>query len=421
MFVRLLLMLLLFAFGLYAAAPVQANDPVSQNNYALELLDKGEYEKALDLLQRAYSLYPYNETIRRNLAAAYVYVAQKEMSHNKYSEAAEYFDLARELIPDNASYSMMRGVALFLAKNYDGSKREFERAISVSGENVDVLFYLGRISYDTGDLILALQYWEKALALDAGNKIIREYAAKVRRELTVEGRMDKGQSSRFEISYDAEFTPGLAAEILDALEGAYNLVGADLNHFPSARVPVILYTKKDYRLVTAGPDWSGGMYDGKIRLPIGGMQELTPQLRGVLIHEYTHVVVYELTRGNVPTWLNEGLAEYEGRKYFNPPMASLGRKAKQGTYLSVPSLEGPFTSLGNNEALLAYQQSYSMVNFMIATYGWFNVKEILLNLGKKMSIEMAIKNALSGFGLDYAAMVQEWQVYMKNEFGGNTP
>ena len=102
--------------------------------------------------------------------------------------------------------------------------------------------------------------------------------------------------------------------MLKALERAYNRVGTDLSYYPSVRVPVILYTKKDYRSLTASPEWSGGLYDGKIRLPIGGAAHMTPMLRGVLFHEYTHVVVRELTKGNCPSWLNEGLAEYSGRR-----------------------------------------------------------------------------------------------------------
>jgi len=404
--------------ALFLALPARAGDPIVHNDYALDLLNRGEYDKALEQLQKAFSLFPYDETLRNNLAVAYMYVGKKELGANRYMEAAENFDHARELVPNNVVYGMMRGVALYLAKNYDAAKYEFERARGISGDTVDILYYLGRVAYDSGDLAAALENLDKALLLDAGNKDVRGLANKIRRELTVESAMGKGHSSRFEISYDAEVTSSLADGILDILESAYNRVGSDLDHFPTARVPVILYTKKDYRLVTASPDWSGGLYDGKIRLPIGGATELTPQLRSILFHEYTHVVVNELTRGNVPTWLNEGLAEYEGRREFNPPMAELGRAAKHGGYLSFSALEGSFGALDNRQASQAYQQSYSLVNYMIGAYGWYNVREILVNLGKGMPLTAAVKKALNGFGIDYPALQLEWQVYMKKEYGG---
>ncbi|GAB7027293.1 peptidase MA family metallohydrolase [Geotalea toluenoxydans] len=406
----------LLAF-LFWPIPSWADDPLIRNDYALELLNKGEYEKALEQLQRAFSFYPYDETLRKNLAVAYMYMGKKELENNRYLEAAENFDHARELSPGNSTYGMMRGIAFYLAKNYDASKFELRRAIDDGNRTTDIYYFLGRAHYDSGELESAVETLVKAQELEPGNKVVAELLEKIRREVAVESKMGKGHSSKFEISYDTEATSSLADAVLDALETAYNQVGSDLDYFPSARIPVILYTKKDYRLVTSSPEWSGGLYDGKIRLPIGGAAELTPQLRAILFHEYTHVVVNELARGNVPTWLNEGLAEYEGRREYNPPMAELGGAAKIGSYLPFSSLEGSFGGLSSKQASLAYQQSYSLVNYMIGAYGWFNVKEILVNLGRRIPVDAALSKALGGFAMDYAGMVREWQNYMRKEFG----
>ncbi|WP_243371252.1 peptidase MA family metallohydrolase [Geotalea sp. SG265] len=395
-----------------------ADDPLIRNDYGLELLNKGEYEKALEQLQKAFSLFPYDETLRRNLAVAYAYVGKKELENNRYLEAAEHFDHARELVPGNTTYGMMRGIAFYLAKNYEAAKFELQRAVDEGNQAIDSYYFLGRALYDSGELELAVESLVKAQTLEPGNKPVTDLLEKIRREMAVESRMGKGHSSRFELSYDAEATSGLADAVLDALETAYNRIGSDLDYFPAARIPVILYTKKDYRLVTSSPEWSGGLYDGKIRLPIGGATDLTPQLRAVLFHEYTHVIVNEITRGNVPTWLNEGLAEYEGRREYNPPMAELGGSARHGgNYLPFTSLEGSFGGFNSKQASLAYQQSYSLVNYMIGAYGWFNIKEILTNLGRKMPLNAALSKALNGFAIDYSGMVREWQVYMEKEFG----
>ena len=128
------------------------------------------------------------------------------------------------------------------------------------------------------------------------------------------------------------------------------------------------------------------------------------------------MVVNDLTNGNCPTWLNEGLAELQGRKIFNQPMAQLGKAVKSGLDLPFTSLEGAFTGLDTHQAALAYQQSYAMVNFMVSSYGWYKVKEILVQLGHGVKIEPAIKKAMADFGLDYAGIVQEWKMYMNREF-----
>ena len=403
--------------SLWTVSPARADDPFVLNDYALQLQAHGNHEKALEQLQKAYSMYPYDATLKRNLAEAYTFVGQAQMGRNEFDAAAESFDNARELFPDEPRYYFFRGIALYYGKNYDAALNELERAKGLGEQSADLFYYLGRVQYDMGDVAAALNNWDKALAIKPEMKQARELADKARRELNVEDKMDKDYSSRFVLSYDSQVNSQLATDILDALEDAYNRVGSDLSHFPTARIPVLLYTAKDYRTVTEGPDWSGGLYDGKIRLPIGGVDELSQMLKSVLFHEYTHVVVSELTNGNCPTWLNEGLAELEGRKIFNRPMVELGKTAKHGSFIPFTSLEGAFTSLNSQQAALAYQQSYALVNFMVTTYGWYNVRQILVNLGTGMKLEPAIGHALSGFGLNYAGVVQEWQFYMKREFG----
>ena len=399
---------------------LHANEPYSLNEYAISLLEKGEHDKALELLQKAFSLSPYDPVLKRNLAEAYTFVGQRQLRDKDFEAAAASFDRARELFPDDPRYYAMRGIALYYCKYADAAKNELERARGLGGDSPDILYYLAKIDYDNDNLLPALEFLDKAIKLKADFIAAREMAEKIRRELSVEKTMDKGFSSRFVISYDAEMKSHLAADILDALEDAYSTVGRDLSLFPTGRIPVILYTRKDYRTVTAGPDWSGGLYDGKIRLPVGGAEVLSQQLKGVLFHEYTHVVVQEITHGNCPTWLNEGLAELEGRKIFNHPLAELARTAKSGNYLDFSRLEGGFTALDSKGAALAYQQSYSFVNYMVSAYGWPKVTELLLQLGTGMKTADAMKKVMGDYGLDYDGVIAEWRGAMKKEFGGGS-
>jgi tetratricopeptide (TPR) repeat protein len=399
---------------------LHANEPYSLNEYAISLLEKGEHDKALELLQKAFSLSPYDPVLKRNLAEAYTFVGQRQMREKDFEAAAASFDRARELFPDDPRYYVMRGIALYYCKYADAAKNELERARGLGGDSPDILYYLAKIDYDNDNLQPSLEFLEKAIKLKADFIPAKEMAEKIRRELSVEKTMDKGFSSRFVISYDAEMKSHLAADILDALEDAYSTVGRDLSLFPTGRIPVILYTRKDYRTVTAGPDWSGGLYDGKIRLPVGGAEVLSPQLKGVLFHEYTHVVVQEITHGNCPTWLNEGLAELEGRKIFNHPLSELTKTAKSGNYLAFSRLEGGFTTLDSKGAALAYQQSYSFVNYMVSAYGWPKVTELLLRLGTGMKTAEAMKKAMGDYGLDYDGVITEWRGAMKKEFGGGS-
>jgi tetratricopeptide (TPR) repeat protein len=339
------------------------------------------------------------------------------MLTGRYEEAATSFDNARELFPEVQRYSVLRGIALYSAKQYDAAIIELERARGVAGETSDLLLFLGRSQYDNGNLPAAIESLDRALELEPGRKEAAALVAKARRELAVEERMDRGFSSRFMISYDAGERTQLADQVLDVLETAYNRVGSDLNHFPTARIPVLIYTRKDYRRVTDSPDWSGALYDGKIRLPIGGAVEMNDILRSILFHEYAHVVVQELTSGNCPIWLNEGLAELEGRRESSPPLTELANGVKQGKLMQLSALERSFVSLQAREAALAYQQSYSLVKYLVSTYGWHKVKDILVGLGTGKGIAAAVASALSDLSVDYSTLYQEWLASVQKEYG----
>ncbi|GFO70290.1 lipoprotein [Geomonas limicola] len=381
-----------------------AGDAASIGADAKALVQEGQYDKAIEELRAGYSLFPYNETLRHDLAQAYLSQAQRNLNLSRFTEAAENYSQARELYPGESRFTLMRGVALYFAKNFDSARAELNQL----GESAEALTYLGKICYDTGDLNGALDNWRRAetLGSDPG---VKKLIAKAERELPVESRMDKGYSSMFDITFDAELPPGLSAEVLDALETAYNSVGTDLGLFPTARIPVLLYTKQEYSSVTNGPDWSGGLYDGKIRLPLGGVSNMTPQLRGVLFHEFTHVLVAEITGGNVPTWLNEGLAQIEEFKEYGAAMAAQGAPLAKEKLLSMRSLSGSFVGLDRESAGLAYRQSYSLTSFMVQRYGWYAMQNVLKNLKDRVKIEVAVSKALADWSLDMPAVQREWR------------
>jgi len=66
--------------------------------------------------------------------------------------------------------------------------------------------------------------------------------------------------------------------------------------------------------VTRAPSWSGAINDGKLRIPVSGVQSVTPELARVLKHELTHSFISQMSSNRCPTWLNEGIAQMEEGK-----------------------------------------------------------------------------------------------------------
>lgn len=281
------------------AEPIDS-DPALHSSYGRELMLRGEYEKGIEQLRRAYLLFPLNETLKRNLAEGYAALGHQFFKQKQFEQSDENFLKAIELYPEEPTYALLRGICTYHLKKYDIARYELQRARALQGDSPELLYYLGLLQYETENRNQAIELWEAALKLSPDRREITELLAKARREMAVESAMDRGHSSRFDLTYDPGVDTGFALAILDVLESAANLVGAELGHFPEARVPVGIYKREDFKTVTDSPDWAGGFYDGKIRLPFGILKEITPSMRGVLFHEYAHVVIFDLTRGNCP-------------------------------------------------------------------------------------------------------------------------
>jgi tetratricopeptide (TPR) repeat protein len=369
-----------------------------------------EREPSLAQLEDAHRLYPYDAVVRRALGAAYGARGRQLMDSRDFAAAAGIFEKGRELYPDDPTFGTLAGIACYLQGQPDLARFQLERARALAGRKQPSLYaYLGRVHYDAGDLRRALEVWGEGLEAAPDDTVLRDLVSRARRDLAVEQGMKTGNSSRFLISYDGSVRADAADLVLEELEGALREVGGDLGWYPEQPIPVILYTKRDYQVVTESPDWAGGVYDGKIRLPVGGLKGMTPRLRAVLRHEYTHAVVRALTLGNCPVWLNEGLAEYEGRRAHDVPLADLQQALPAGGAATLSPPEGAFVALQGDEARLAYETSHSLVSHMIRSYGMHTVRDLLLELGKGARLPEAAGSAFRGVGLSWEQVLQEWR------------
>jgi len=82
-----------------------------------------------------------------------------------------------------------------------------------------------------------------------------------------------------------------ARNILHTLERHYGAIESELSYSPPDSIGVILYTQQVFADITQVPNWVGALNDGRIRVPVQGLSEVTPELSRVLKHELTHSFV----------------------------------------------------------------------------------------------------------------------------------
>ena len=143
---------------------------------------------------------------------------------------------------------------------------------------------------------------------------------KARREFAVDRDFARSEAPHFTLRYEGEGAAAstLGNSIRDYLEEEYGELSSRYNFIPPAPFVVLLYPKQEFHDVTQMPSGIGGLFDGKIRIPIGGLSALTSEVRSVLLHELTHAFVFGKTRGNCPRWLQEGLAQLAEGKTLRP-------------------------------------------------------------------------------------------------------
>jgi tetratricopeptide (TPR) repeat protein len=239
----------------------------------------------------------------------------------------------------------------------------------------------------------AVRSWKEAFRHSANDRL-RDKILKAERELHVGRDYALSLSSHFNLRYDGEVDLELADAVIDFLEEQYWGMADRFDYAPNQPITVVLYPTRQFRDVTQLPEWVGGVYDGKIRVPLGGLGRLDPVAEGVLRHELTHAFVHAKSRGQCPRWLHEGLAQLlEGR--------TVSRGDRQGIVQRLREVAPEeWESRG-----FSYPLALSLTSYLEAHGGFDRLVQVLLHLGDGEEPDQAFTAV---YGENYAALCRDW-------------
>jgi tetratricopeptide (TPR) repeat protein len=327
---------------------------------------------------------------------------QKQEDQELASKATERFQsgdyegaikLYRELLERDAKALAGLGMSYFKLGDYENAKMFLEKASEHNPNDFDVRKLLAFVYYRKDDVEKGLEHAGAGLSLK-GDPELRKLYEKLAKDKGTQDVSLNESSEHFRITFDGYKHGGVSRKVIGILEDAYGTVGKEFGYFPSEPVNAVLYTNRDFYDITQAPEWSGGIYDGKIRIPVRGAEANEAALKKVLFHEYTHSVVRSLT-SRCPLWINEGLAEYFSKSY----------QKKVGQVIPLRSLGSSFSWLGSDKVGMAYWESYSAVSYLIERYGVYRMKEFLQSLSGGTDLEQAFRGA---FGITYSEFVSSW-------------
>lgn len=307
-----------------------------------------------------------------------------------YEVAAGLF---KELAETDKSALSAVGMSYFRLGNYQTANEYLEKALESDANNFVARKTLAFSYYKLDDLEKSIEHAGKALSFDSDPEL-QALFDRLRKEKNVQRNFIEESTAHFKVLFDGYEHGKIDREVVRILEDAYRFVGKEMDYFPAGPVTVVLNTNSDFFDITGAPQWTSGIYDGKIRIPIRGAERQGDLLKKVLFHEYTHAVIHSITQ-RCPSWINEGLAEY----------FSTGNKQKIGQLIPLRNIENSFWGLTDRNVHIAYQESYSAVSYLIEKYGMHRMKAMLESLSKGSDPDEAFRNA---FSKTYTDFIREW-------------
>jgi tetratricopeptide (TPR) repeat protein len=402
----------LFIQGLNPApAPADsAEAPSAPEIPRLPELNENTVNAALiEQAKRAAVDFPAEPSLREYVGTAYLLLASKEIRARRLQEALKLVGEAEQWTLDSSQTATMRAVIYSELQSWELAERWARTALGYGARDnaAEMHHILGKAHYFREDMERAIEEFQLALSLEDDPEF-RQSLEKATLEARTARGFDQKRLSHFIVSYEGETMESTGRMVLDSLERSRATLISQLGYEPEEPVVVILYSSRSYREM-GGPHWSAGLFDGKIRMPVGGLHQVDAQIRSTLHHELVHAFIHARAGERAPRWLHEGVAEYMEGTRGSDQGSLLARVIAEGNSFEycLPSAQC--------DVRLFYPAAASLVDYLIQMRGVGGIRDVLTSLGEGSDIDKALQRVL---GKDEGALIREWEHFVSRRFGG---
>jgi tetratricopeptide (TPR) repeat protein len=341
----------------------------------------------------------------RDMALSYRKIGVSAFKEHRYEDALASFEEGLRYDQDDIGLLLSMAATCLTISEYDRAKNTYERILALDPNNVQALKELGELYYLINEPENAEIVWSQAAALDPDDALLEERLSKLRKQLSAVEDFDLDENIHFAITYDGISMPDLSYTVLGIMEDAYYEIGGRLYIYPKRQISVTLMTKETFFDITGFPDWTSGLYEGQIKIPVSGADP--DDLKEVLYHEFVHAVLYDQIGTRCPWWLNEGLAQYlsdtDGNQNDEQAIVHENASFVRETGLSE---HGDVLKMNRKNAGLAYASALSAVRFLVDSHGEPNLQRIIESMSEGESFESAFWTAT---GYSFEEFEKDWK------------
>ena len=329
--------------------------------------------------------------------------ARERLAASDPVEATRLLRVALGRDPESLPALQTLAEALLALGDARAARDAAQRAVQLDDRNARTRALLGDAYAAMGDRAGAEEQYRRSLLLQ------RDPAVQRKLEDVAPAPARPAQGAQFRIRYDGGVNEPLGVAVLEALSKAYEEYANRLGFRPEDPVVVLLMMETSFPEGRV-PEWAAGLNDGTIRVPLRGLDRLTPRLTTVLRHELAHSFIAARTGGNCPTWLQEGISQWLEGGDPNREDAAVSALARDGKLMPLLTLEAPFQTLAPAEITAAYAESLSAIAHIIRRSGPDGVVRLLAALGDRLPSEEALPTAIA---LSYPEFQKSWEDYLR--------
>ena len=206
--------------------------------------------------------------------------------------------------------------------------------------------------------------------------------------------------------------------IAEEAENAYDKVTSDLRYQPDNKTIIRIGPEE-----TRDYEWQGSYSIGWNRIDLQSttqrrwyfFRDYESYIEEAIVHEFTHHILSEGYKMRFPEWLNEGIATYEAKKKIEDfaGYRQFRNAAAKDKLLSLGKM-GIFDLLEDDEIPLAYVESYTVIEYIVNTYGHDKLVEILKAKRENKHMDQITDEVL---GVSYGEFKLAWMNFVKEKYG----
>lgn len=308
-----------------------------------------------------------------------------------------------------------------------GARRELGTLEKLMPEDTEPLkYYQGRVAFEEGRYPEAIELLQAANIEDKPGSYLR--LAKDTRDITKD--YVHAESDHFIFYYPKGKDEVLVPYALETLEAILRAHSTDLGYQPppgKIRVEVVANARELSKVSTL--TYQQIQTTGTIAIcKFNKLMVTSPKAvaRGydwqdTLSHEFTHLVVSQMSHNTVPIWLHEGLAKFLESRWRGKPglamtpstLALLGRRVKEDKLIPFEKMHPSIAMLPTAEdAATAFAEVYYAIDYVYTTQGYKGLRDIILGLRDGKTDRKAVEAAT---GMSFDQFEKAWLVHIKQQ------